>query len=167
VFSVGWNDIGGYRLWLRDRQGNEFYYAHLSAYTTLAVDGAHVRAGAVLGFVGNSGDAQGTPYHLHFEIHPVSLLFMGYDGAVKPYRYLTAWRRLEDVRILPAVGWTPPVAPTSKAPTPGAILLESTDISTASGLEPGALRRAFSERPELSTTGIGGLPAPVPVLDRA
>ena len=33
VFSVGWNDIGGYRLWLRDKAGNEFYYAHLSAYS--------------------------------------------------------------------------------------------------------------------------------------
>ena len=33
VFSVGWNDLGGYRLWLRDRQGNQFYYAHLSAFS--------------------------------------------------------------------------------------------------------------------------------------
>ena len=32
VFSVGWNDVGGNRLWLRDSQGNEFYYAHLSAF---------------------------------------------------------------------------------------------------------------------------------------
>jgi len=39
VFSVGWNHVGGYRLWLRDRGGNEFYYAHLSAYTSLAVNG--------------------------------------------------------------------------------------------------------------------------------
>ena len=38
VFSVGWNDIGGYRLWLRDRQGNQFYYAHLSAFSPLAVE---------------------------------------------------------------------------------------------------------------------------------
>ena len=37
VFSVGWNEIGGWRLWLRDSGGNEFYYAHLSAYTSLAV----------------------------------------------------------------------------------------------------------------------------------
>src|SRR5438132_7293090 len=61
VFSVGWNNLGGYRLWLRDAQGNEFYYAHLSAYTPLAVNGAHVHAGDVLGFMGNTGDAEGTP----------------------------------------------------------------------------------------------------------
>ena len=45
VFSVGWNDRGGFRLWLRDRQGNQFYYAHLSAFSPLAVDGNEVRAG--------------------------------------------------------------------------------------------------------------------------
>ena len=84
VFSVGWNDIGGYRLWLRDRAGNQFYYAHLSAYSPVAVNGRQVKAGAVLGFMGNTGDASTTPYHLHFEIHPVSLLYLGYDGAVNP-----------------------------------------------------------------------------------
>src|SRR5262249_1823127 len=31
VFSVGWNPVGGWRLWLRDQGGNEFYYAHLAA----------------------------------------------------------------------------------------------------------------------------------------
>ena len=39
VFSVGWNDVGGNRLWLRDSQGNEFYYAHLSAFSPLAKNG--------------------------------------------------------------------------------------------------------------------------------
>ena len=74
VFSVGWNVIGGNRLWLRDGQGNLFYYAQLSAFTPLAVNCSRVNAGAVLGFVGNTGDAQGTPFHLHFEVHPVGLL---------------------------------------------------------------------------------------------
>ena len=114
VFSVGWNDVGGWRLWLRDRKGNEFYYAHLSAYTTLARNGAHVKAGQVLGFVGNTGDAQGTPFHLHFEVHPVSMLFLGYDGAVNPTKYLDAWKRLDDVRILPAVPFSQPQAEVSK-----------------------------------------------------
>jgi hypothetical protein len=144
VFSVGWNDIGGNRLWLRDSAGNQFYYAHLSAFSTLAVNGAHVHAGDVLGFVGNTGDAEGTPYHLHFEVHPVSLLFLGYDGAVDPTSYLDAWRHLEDIRIVPPVSGGPPVAPISKAPTPGAILLQSRDISSADGLDPGSLQRALA-----------------------
>jgi murein DD-endopeptidase MepM/ murein hydrolase activator NlpD len=170
VFSVGWNDVGGYRLWLRDQGGNEFYYAHLSAYTTLAVNGRHVKAGDVLAFVGNTGDAEGTPFHLHFEVHPVSLLFLGYDGAVNPTKYLDAWKRLEDVRILPAVPFsTPGGAEASSAPPPGAILLQSTDISIANGLDPGSLTRAMNAPPAIDVTkpGVAELPVPLPVLDRA
>jgi hypothetical protein len=168
VFSVGWNDVGGYRLWLRDRGGNEFYYAHLSAYTTLAVNGRQVKAGDVLGFVGNTGDAEGTPFHLHFEVHPVAMLFLGYDGAVNPTKYLDAWKRLEDIRILPAIPFAVPAA-VSNAPTPGAILLESSDISTANGLDPGSLMRAMKAPPTVDVTmpRVTELPVPLPVLDRA
>lgn len=169
VFSVGWNEVGGWRLWLRDGGGNEFYYAHLSAYSPLAVNGRHVRAGQVLGFVGNTGDAQGTPYHLHFEVHPVSLLFLGYDGAVDPTTYLQAWQRLQDIRILPAVPFPGPAAAVSSAPTPGAILLESADISTANGLDPGSLTRAMNAPAtvEVTVPRVAQLPVPLPILDRA
>jgi murein DD-endopeptidase MepM/ murein hydrolase activator NlpD len=145
IFSVGWNDLGGYRLWLRDRAGNEFYYAHLSAYSPFAVNGRQVKAGTVIGFMGNTGDAATTPYHLHFEIHPVGLLYLGYDGAVRPYPYLMAWKRLEDIDFAQVAGWAPPVSPTSSAPKPGAILLSQTDISTADGLDPGSLQRALKQ----------------------
>jgi hypothetical protein len=146
VFSVGWNKIGGWRLWLRDRGGNELYYAHLSAYSPYALNNAQVRAGTVLGFVGNTGDAEGTPYHLHFEIHPVALLGLGYDGAVDPTPYLDAWRRLQDIRFSAAGAWLPGLVRLtgSRAPEPGAILLQITDISSASGLDPGSLRRAMA-----------------------
>ncbi len=46
----------------------------------------------MLGYVGNSGDAELTPPHLHFEIHPAALLGLGYDGAVDPTTYLRSWR---------------------------------------------------------------------------
>jgi Peptidase family M23 len=147
IFSVGWNHLGGYRVWLRDRQGNQFYYAHLSAYSPVAVNGRKVRAGTVLGFVGATGDAVGTPYHLHFEIHPVSLVHLGYDGAVDPTPYLDAWKHVQDVRFAP-LGWAVPsrrprpgVKP---APPPGAILLQATDISTASGLDPDSFDRVLA-----------------------
>jgi murein DD-endopeptidase MepM/ murein hydrolase activator NlpD len=152
VFSVGWNDVGGWRLWLRDDRGNEFYYAHLSAYSPLAVNGAIVSAGDVLGFVGNTGDAAGTPYHLHFEVHPVGLLGLGYDGAVNPTPYLDAWRRLQDVRFDAAAGWAP--ASLANAPKAGAILLQSSDISSASGLDPASIERALAPS---AHTGEGGL----------
>lgn len=146
IFSAGWNDLGGNRLWLRDANGNEFYYAHMAAFTPLAVNGTRVRAGDVLGFVGASGDAEGTPPHLHFEIHPVGMLGRGYDGVITPYRYLLAWRRLEDVRFVAGAAWLPPLTP-STAPQAGAYLLSVSDISAYSGLEPGSLRRALVALP--------------------
>jgi len=141
VFSVGWNVIGGNRLWLRDGQGNLFYYAHLSAFAPLAVNGTQVNAGDVLGFVGNTGDAQGTPTHLHFEIHPVALIGLGYDGAVDPTTYLLAWKHLQDVSFAGGSAWAP-LHSLGNAPKPGAILLTSSDISSADGLVPGSLERA-------------------------
>jgi murein DD-endopeptidase MepM/ murein hydrolase activator NlpD len=155
VFSVGWNKIGGWRLWLRDDKGWEYYYAHLSAYSPLAVNGAVVNAGDVLGFVGNTGDAQGTPYHLHFEVHPVGLLGLGYDGAVDPTKYLDAWKHLENVRFDAVAGWSPHVA--AAPPKAGAILLQSSDISTASGLDPESLQRVLEPNAQ---EGEGGLLAP-------
>jgi murein DD-endopeptidase MepM/ murein hydrolase activator NlpD len=143
IFSVGWNKIGGNRLWLLDGQGNQFYYAHLSAFSTLAVNGAHVRAGQVIGFMGNTGDAEGTPVHLHFEIHPVSLLYLGYDGAVDPTRYLDAWKHQQDLPFPVAASWVAAIPGGGSVPEPGAILLGMRDISSADGLDPASLRRAL------------------------
>jgi murein DD-endopeptidase MepM/ murein hydrolase activator NlpD len=110
LFNVGWNDVGGNRLWLRDGAGNEFYYAHLSNFSQLAREGASVRAGEILGFVGATGDAVGTSPHLHFEIHPPDLKELGYDGAVNPYPHLVAWRDGETAGGPSSVGdWVFPV----------------------------------------------------------
>ncbi|HWB23768.1 MAG TPA: M23 family metallopeptidase [Gaiellaceae bacterium] len=142
LFSVGWNRVGGNRIWLRDAQGNEFYYAHLSAFSSLAVNGRRVKAGEVIGFMGDTGDAEGTPTHLHFEVHPVSLLYLGYDGAVDPTSYLESWKRPVTVPDPVVAGWTPTIPGTIAAHEPGAILLQRSDISSADGLDPESLRRA-------------------------
>ena len=142
VFSVGWNPVGGWRLWLRDEQGNEYYYAHLSAYSPLAENGARVASGDVLGFVGDTGDAEGTPPHLHFEVHPAALLGLGYDGVVNAHPYLLAWRERRDESFGSALAAGP-------APLPGAILVQADDISTVSGLEPGGILRALGLAAEL------------------
>jgi murein DD-endopeptidase MepM/ murein hydrolase activator NlpD len=86
VENVGSLKISGNRLWVYADTGDQFFYAHLSAFSPEAVDHAHVKAGTVLGYVGNTGDAEPTPPHLHFEIHP--------DGgkAVDPHPYLVAWQ---------------------------------------------------------------------------
>lgn len=91
VNRVGWEKLGGWRLWVRDTAGDEFYYAHLSGYAPGVLKSKQVRRGEVIGFVGNTGDAFTTPPHLHFEIHPRKLLHLGYDGAVDPTMYLESW----------------------------------------------------------------------------
>jgi murein DD-endopeptidase MepM/ murein hydrolase activator NlpD len=159
LYSVGFNKVGGNRLWIRDAAGNEFYYAHLSAFASVAADGAHVRAGEVVGFMGNTGDAEGTPVHLHFEVHPVSLLYRGYDGAVDPTRYLAAWRHAKDIPFAIAAGWVPPVPGGGAAPEPGAMLLGVNDISSADGLDPATLRQALRPAEHLRQTLV---PTPVP-----
>lgn len=137
VFSVGWNNLGGNRLWLSDDDGNEFYYAHLSAFSPLAINGKRVDAGAVLGFMGHSGDAITTPPHLHFEVHPAALLVKGYDeSAVNPYSWLVGLEHLLDVEFPEGTAdWASQIAAGVSAQQPGAVLLHSTDISALPRLD--------------------------------
>ncbi len=93
---VGTLPISGNRLWLKTERGDSFFYAHLSAFAPEAVSGRKVRAGTLLGFVGNTGDAEPTPPHVHFEIHP------GDGKAIDPHAVLAAW---EDRGEVPAGGW--------------------------------------------------------------
>ena len=141
VFSVGWNDLGGNRLWLRDIHGNEFYYAHLSAYSPLAVNGNHVKAGDVLGFVGHTGDAITTPPHLHFETHPAALVPLGYDAsAVDGYRWLVGLEHLKDVSFPAGTSaWAKQLAAHASTQQAGAVLMQATDISALPRLNEGAL----------------------------
>ena len=71
-----------------------------------------------------------------------------------------AWKRLTDLPFTAVAGWAPPLSDSSRAPRPGAILLQSRDISTASGLEPGSLRRAM--RAEGRSGADGALAGAVP-----
>jgi murein DD-endopeptidase MepM/ murein hydrolase activator NlpD len=145
LFNVGWNRLGGWRLWLDDGRGNLFYYAHLSAYATESFDGAHVRAGQVIGFVGHTGDAQGTPSHLHFEIHPAA------GWAVPPIAYVTAWRAATPGATLAPLQAATPAPVAAPAPPEAITPLDETDISSASALDAGALERAAGA----SETGVG------------
>jgi len=91
VEKVGTLPISGNRLWLRTSAGDEFFYAHLSAFSPDAVNDRRVKAGTVLGFTGNTGDAEPTPPHVHFEIHP------GGKDAIDPHAILLAWQENRDV----------------------------------------------------------------------
>jgi murein DD-endopeptidase MepM/ murein hydrolase activator NlpD len=94
---VGTLPISGNRLWVKcDKTGDSFFYAHLSAFATDTRNKLKVKAGQVIGFVGSTGDAEQTPPHLHFEVHP------GDGDAVDPYPFLKAWESHRDV---PAAAW--------------------------------------------------------------
>lgn len=77
------NSLGGITVYLQGDSGNRYYYAHLQTREPLPADG-RVAAGQVLGTVGNSGNAAGTPPHLHFEAKP------GGGASVNPYPILSA-----------------------------------------------------------------------------
>ncbi|HVF12818.1 MAG TPA: peptidoglycan DD-metalloendopeptidase family protein [Actinomycetota bacterium] len=68
--NVGTAPLGGIKLWLRSPGDNwSYYYAHLSSYATGVASGVRVKKGQVIGYVGNTGNARGTPPHVHFETH--------------------------------------------------------------------------------------------------
>src|SRR5436190_412214 len=140
---VGWQRLGGWRLWVRDSRRNEFYYAHLSGYSPLALHSRHVKAGDVIGFVGNTGDAFYTPPHVHFEVHPSQLLRLGYNGAVDPTGYLGRWRHLEHVRA---------PRPVHPAFPPGAVRQEASYVWRELLASRGLIRHAPSpqERPTIT-----------------
>jgi murein DD-endopeptidase MepM/ murein hydrolase activator NlpD len=70
LIKVGTDVLGGTKLWLVGTTGTRYYYAHLSGYAEGVVEGKVVELGEVIGFVGNTGNAVGTPSHLHFQVHP-------------------------------------------------------------------------------------------------
>lgn len=69
VEQKGWLTLGGYRIGIRSEGGIYYYYAHLSSYANLEI-GDSVKAGQLLGFMGDTGyGEEGTtgqfPVHLH------------------------------------------------------------------------------------------------------
>jgi murein DD-endopeptidase MepM/ murein hydrolase activator NlpD len=82
-FEQNENSLGGTSALVYAANGDFTYYAHMSSYAGVA-DGSTVTAGTMIGHVGNTGDARGGPYHLHFEYHP------GGGAAVDPYSMLKA-----------------------------------------------------------------------------
>ncbi|HEX9630999.1 MAG TPA: M23 family metallopeptidase [Gemmatimonadales bacterium] len=81
VSRVSTSRLGGNVVWLReDGIDRRLYYAHLDRHAVL--EGAWVRPGDTLGFVGNTGNARTTPPHLHFGIYMRGL------GPVDPHFHL-------------------------------------------------------------------------------
>lgn len=68
VVQKGWNRLGGRVVTLIGPGGQRHYYAHLEQFAGPG-PGDWVEEGDLLGFVGDSGNAAGTPTHLHYGIY--------------------------------------------------------------------------------------------------
>lgn len=76
VIEVGENTLGGRTVSVIGAGGRVYYYAHLQAYGDVR-EGDAVSTNTILGYVGTSGNAAGTPPHLHFGVYTPS-------GAINP-----------------------------------------------------------------------------------
>ncbi|HYO00207.1 MAG TPA: M23 family metallopeptidase, partial [Actinomycetota bacterium] len=70
VIQKGTAGAGGISVWLRGDSGMGYYYAHLQSWAKDLQVGQRIEKGYVIGFVGDTGNAEGGSPHLHFELHP-------------------------------------------------------------------------------------------------
>jgi hypothetical protein len=90
---------GGLSVSIVGDDGVRYYGSHLQSIAAGIRPGARVRAGQTLGLVDNSGDAVGTPTHVHFGLSWPTRpgAWWVRRGEVWPQRYLTAWRAGRDL----------------------------------------------------------------------
>src|ERR687892_1410810 len=77
VYKIGENNLGGQTVSVIGSGGRVYYYAHLDSYARGLEVGDRVSTRTVLGYVGTTGNAQGTPPHLHFGVYTST-------GAINP-----------------------------------------------------------------------------------
>jgi murein DD-endopeptidase MepM/ murein hydrolase activator NlpD len=82
VIGVGQDRLGGNVVRVLGPGGQVHYFAHLDEFSGVKRQD-WVRPGAILGYVGATGNARGTPPHLHYGIYAAG-------GAINPYPLLAA-----------------------------------------------------------------------------
>jgi murein DD-endopeptidase MepM/ murein hydrolase activator NlpD len=69
VAHIGDNSLGGQTVSIVGAGGRTYYYAHLEAYAPHLAEGDFVTTQTLLGYIGATGNAAGTPPHLHFGVY--------------------------------------------------------------------------------------------------
>jgi len=87
-------DRGGRSVAMLGDDGVRYYGSHLERVDEGIGPGTRVRAGQLLGFIDNSGDARSTPTHLHFGISWPTRdgIWWVRRGTVYPWPFLDSWR---------------------------------------------------------------------------
>lgn len=83
ILSVREQGLGGRQVWVLGPAHERHYYAHLDDWAPALRAGDRVRAGSPLGTVGTTGNARGTPPHLHYGVYTR-------EGAIDPLPRLRA-----------------------------------------------------------------------------
>lgn len=83
IVSMREGGLGGRQVWVLGPAGERHYYAHLEDWAPGLARHRIVRPGDLIGFVGDTGNAKGTPPHLHYGIY-------GGSGAYDPLPLLRA-----------------------------------------------------------------------------
>ncbi|MDO5624688.1 MAG: M23 family metallopeptidase [Pseudomonadota bacterium] len=86
VASIRDGGLGGKQVWVLGPARERHYYAHLDDWAPNLAVGDVVQPGTPLGTVGTTGNARGTPPHLHYGIY-------GSGGAYNPWPLLQAGAR--------------------------------------------------------------------------
>lgn len=69
VKRTGWYEGAGNNVYTANPGGETFVYMHLDRIGEGVVEGAVLKKGSLIGYVGNTGNASSTAPHLHFEVH--------------------------------------------------------------------------------------------------
>ena len=119
VHRVTFNNLGGSSVVLKDADGWTYHYLHVNndtpgtddakatrdqAFPANIVVGAKVVKGQVVGYLGDSGNAEATAPHLHFEIREPAAPGTWTGVAINPYESLLQATKMTAVIV-------PPVSP--------------------------------------------------------
>lgn len=87
IQSLGWLELGGWRIGIMAESGVYYYYAHLESYAQGLNVGDTVKAGQLIGFMGDSGyGTEGTTGQFAVHLHMGMYLMSGDEMyAVNPY----------------------------------------------------------------------------------